>query len=571
MSRTPRLEESLARWESAPSAERSVELLDAAEAALASDGAAPTLWHRWLDTTRRRDHLLALPGRTARHRWADAAVAAVAVSRYGLAEMLAQRVAAHPGRTLFAAGPTSGGAPLELCPRRPARRRDRRRAPRLRGRAPGGDRLRERLRLRLRRPRLPPARPPRLAPLSAPDPRRADGRLRRPRREPGRRVVGGEPPAPAGIGPAGGAPVPRRPPRRGGRAGRRGRPRPRRGARRPGRRLRPRRAGAGAAARPPRDVHRPLHVGVDRRAEGGRLLDGEPGDEEVRAGRRAPLRRRGGGPPLLPAALPHVRALPRDARDALLGRDVRLRREPVARRARRGAEGGRADGPGLDPDPLGAAGGARPGGRGRDPVGGGRAGGAPDGRRGTASLGALGGRLPRAPGLPLLPGARRRALLGLRNDRGDGRHHDDAAGRVRGGLRRPPAPGHPRPPRRERRAGDCRTLRRALPRRARDRRGRGALVEDGGRLPRAGRRAPRDRRSRQGHLQEQPRPDDRSPPRGAAIRRGAGSAPGLPRGRRKGRQRPPRRPRRRRPRPRGRPAGRGGSRLPSPDRRRGQP
>ena len=62
MSRTPRLEESLARWESAPSPERAVELLDAAEAALASDGVAPALWHRWLDTTRRREHLLALPG-----------------------------------------------------------------------------------------------------------------------------------------------------------------------------------------------------------------------------------------------------------------------------------------------------------------------------------------------------------------------------------------------------------------------------------------------------------------------------------------------------------------------------
>ncbi len=108
MSRTPRLEESLARWESAPSAERSVELLAAAEAALASDGAPPALWHRWLDTTRKRDHLLALPDRGARERWADAAVAAVAASRYGLAEMLSQRVLAHPGRTLFAAGPTSG-------------------------------------------------------------------------------------------------------------------------------------------------------------------------------------------------------------------------------------------------------------------------------------------------------------------------------------------------------------------------------------------------------------------------------------------------------------------------------
>jgi long-subunit acyl-CoA synthetase (AMP-forming) len=108
MSRTPRLEESLARWESAPSTECSVELLEAATAALDTNGAAPALWHRWLDTTRRREHLLALPDRPARHRWADAAVAAVAASGYGLTEMLAQRVAAHPGRTLFTDGPLPG-------------------------------------------------------------------------------------------------------------------------------------------------------------------------------------------------------------------------------------------------------------------------------------------------------------------------------------------------------------------------------------------------------------------------------------------------------------------------------
>ncbi|MBK8597270.1 MAG: GNAT family N-acetyltransferase [Holophagales bacterium] len=108
MSRTPRLEESLARWESAPSPECSVELLEAATAALDTNGAAPALWHRWLDTTRRREHLLALPDRPARHRWADAAVAAVAASGYGLTEMLAQRVAAHPGRTLFTDGPLPG-------------------------------------------------------------------------------------------------------------------------------------------------------------------------------------------------------------------------------------------------------------------------------------------------------------------------------------------------------------------------------------------------------------------------------------------------------------------------------
>ena len=68
-----------------------MELLEAASAALAIGGVAPALWHRWLDTTRRSEHLLALPDRTVRHRWADAAVEAVTVSAYGLTEMLAQR------------------------------------------------------------------------------------------------------------------------------------------------------------------------------------------------------------------------------------------------------------------------------------------------------------------------------------------------------------------------------------------------------------------------------------------------------------------------------------------------
>ena len=106
MSRPPRLEESLARWESAPSPERADDLLGAAEAALAGSPVAPQLWHRWLDATRRRGHLLALPDREARHRWADVAVRAVSSSGYGLAEMLAQRVASHPGRALFAGGPS---------------------------------------------------------------------------------------------------------------------------------------------------------------------------------------------------------------------------------------------------------------------------------------------------------------------------------------------------------------------------------------------------------------------------------------------------------------------------------
>jgi len=110
MTTAPLLPGSLARWESAPSPDRAEELLEAAEAALSSGGVETADWHRWLDATRRREHLLALPDRAARHRWADAAIGAVAASGYGLAELFAQRVAAHPGRVLFADGPSAGAA-----------------------------------------------------------------------------------------------------------------------------------------------------------------------------------------------------------------------------------------------------------------------------------------------------------------------------------------------------------------------------------------------------------------------------------------------------------------------------
>jgi long-subunit acyl-CoA synthetase (AMP-forming)/GNAT superfamily N-acetyltransferase len=108
MSPAPRLPDSLARWESAPSDEHAAALLEAAEAALAAGGVPPPLWHRWLDVTRRREHLFALPDRGARHRWAEAAVRAVSVSGYSLSHMLAQRVEAHPERPLFVDGPSAG-------------------------------------------------------------------------------------------------------------------------------------------------------------------------------------------------------------------------------------------------------------------------------------------------------------------------------------------------------------------------------------------------------------------------------------------------------------------------------
>ncbi len=108
MSPSPRLPDSLARFEAAPSDESAALLLEAAEAALASGGVAPGVWHRWLDATRRREHLFALPDRATRHRWAEAAVRAVAVSGYSLAHVLAQRVESHPERTLFVDGPFAG-------------------------------------------------------------------------------------------------------------------------------------------------------------------------------------------------------------------------------------------------------------------------------------------------------------------------------------------------------------------------------------------------------------------------------------------------------------------------------
>lgn len=110
MSPAPRLPDSLARWESAPSDDRAISLLEAAEAALRAGGLPATLWHRWLDVTRRREHLFALPDRAHRHRWADAAVRAVSASGYTLAHLLAQRMEAHPERPLFVDGPSAAAS-----------------------------------------------------------------------------------------------------------------------------------------------------------------------------------------------------------------------------------------------------------------------------------------------------------------------------------------------------------------------------------------------------------------------------------------------------------------------------
>ena len=78
-------------------------LLETAEAHLArpDDGTAPEIWHRYLDATRRAPFLKALDGPAERNRWAETAFAAIRRSGYSLETMLDQRVAAHPGRTLF--------------------------------------------------------------------------------------------------------------------------------------------------------------------------------------------------------------------------------------------------------------------------------------------------------------------------------------------------------------------------------------------------------------------------------------------------------------------------------------
>ena len=67
----------------------------------------------------RHDPPAALPAgaarpRATRHRWAEAAFAAIRASRYTLATMLAQRVREHPGRTLFQESPLPGAPLLEL-------------------------------------------------------------------------------------------------------------------------------------------------------------------------------------------------------------------------------------------------------------------------------------------------------------------------------------------------------------------------------------------------------------------------------------------------------------------------
>ena len=76
-----------------------------AEGRLASGSADPIAWSRYLDETRRRDFLLALPDDAFRARWAETAFGAIRASSYSFESLFSQRVAAHPERILFQVGP----------------------------------------------------------------------------------------------------------------------------------------------------------------------------------------------------------------------------------------------------------------------------------------------------------------------------------------------------------------------------------------------------------------------------------------------------------------------------------
>jgi long-chain acyl-CoA synthetase len=79
--------------------------VEAAERALASGSASSEAWHRYLDLTRRREFLLALPDVVARTRWAETTFGAIRAADYSFASLLAQRVASHPDRVFLQASP----------------------------------------------------------------------------------------------------------------------------------------------------------------------------------------------------------------------------------------------------------------------------------------------------------------------------------------------------------------------------------------------------------------------------------------------------------------------------------
>ena len=80
-------------------------LLLAAERGLDAAGVAASAWHRYLDLTRRREFLQALPDGLARERWAETAFGAIRASDYTVATLLAQRAASHPDRVFLQSSP----------------------------------------------------------------------------------------------------------------------------------------------------------------------------------------------------------------------------------------------------------------------------------------------------------------------------------------------------------------------------------------------------------------------------------------------------------------------------------
>ena len=82
-----------------------LEILAVAERALPSGFVSPADWHRYLDLTRKKGFLLALPDAAARERWAETTFEAIRASGYSLAVLLEQRVAAHPDRVFLQVSP----------------------------------------------------------------------------------------------------------------------------------------------------------------------------------------------------------------------------------------------------------------------------------------------------------------------------------------------------------------------------------------------------------------------------------------------------------------------------------
>ena len=91
--------------EAPPEPGAALALVSAAERALAAGIVPAETWHRYLDRTRRREFLLALPDAAARTRWAETTFGAIRASGYSLATLLSQRVAAHPDRVFLQASP----------------------------------------------------------------------------------------------------------------------------------------------------------------------------------------------------------------------------------------------------------------------------------------------------------------------------------------------------------------------------------------------------------------------------------------------------------------------------------